>query len=128
MAGPRIDSITCRPTFARAGIIRLCGRMSRMPARYLLSRIEVMSLVLKFDEYPYSGHHSYLEGRASEVLEPEQVLDMLGRRAGYRRFVLDGLKEGHREDYYQVEDQRFLGAEEFSHKVKIKVHEEEIPA
>jgi hypothetical protein len=33
-------------------------------------------------------------------------------------------KEGHREDYYQVEDRRFFGAEEFSHKVKIKVNEE----
>lgn len=101
---------------------------------YLLSLVRYIHLnpiraniVQKFDEYPYSGHHNYLEGRASEVLEPEQVLDMLGGRAGYRRFVLEGLKEGHREDYYQVEDQRFLGAEEFSHKVKIKVNEVEIP-
>ena len=101
---------------------------------YLLSLVRYIHLnpiraniVQKFDEYPYSGHHSYLEGRASEVLEPEPVLDMLGGRAGYRRFVLEGLEEGHREDYYQVEDQRFLGAEEFSHKVKIKVNEEEIP-
>lgn len=36
-----------------------------------------------------SGHHNYLEGRASEVLEPEKVLDMIGGRAGYRRFVLE---------------------------------------
>ena len=46
--------------------------------------------------------------------------------AGYRRFVLEGLKEGHRRDYYQVEDQRFLGAEEFAQKLKRKVNEEEI--
>jgi len=67
-----------------------------------------------------------LEGGGSEVLEPGRVLDLLGGRAGYRRFVLEGLKEGHREDYYQVEDQRFLGAEEFAQKLKRKVNEEEI--
>jgi hypothetical protein len=76
---------------------------------------------------PTAAHHNYLAGRASEVLAPERVLDMVGGRAGYRRFVLDGLKEGHREDYYRVEDQRFLGAEEFAQKLKSKVNEEEIP-
>ena len=72
------------------------------------------NMVQKLDAYPYSGHRHYVEGRVSEVLEPGRVLDLLGGRAGYRRFVLEGLKEGHREDYYQVEDQRFLGAEEFA--------------
>jgi chromosomal replication initiation ATPase DnaA len=52
---------------------------------------------------------------------------MMGGRAGYRRFVLEGIKDGHREDYYRVEDQRFLGAEEFAHKLKSKVNEEEMP-
>ena len=101
---------------------------------YLLSLVRYIHLnpiranmVRKLDEYPYSGHPNYVEGRASEVLEPGRVLDMLGGRAGYRRFVLEGLKDGHREDYYQVEDQRFLGAEEFAQKLKRKVNEEEIP-
>jgi putative transposase len=84
------------------------------------------NMVQKLDAYPYSGHRHYVEGRVSEVLEPGRVLDLLGGRAGYRRFVLEGLKEGHREDYYQVEDQRFLGAEEFAQKLKRKVNEEEI--
>jgi hypothetical protein len=52
---------------------------------------------------------------------------MVGRWAGYRRFVHEGLKDGHREDYYQVEDQRFLGAEKFAEKLKRKANEEEIP-
>jgi len=100
---------------------------------YLLSLVRYIHLnpiranrVQKLDEYPYSGHRHYVEGRVSEVLEPGRVLDLLGGRAGYRRFVLEGLKEGHREDYYQVEDQRFLGAEEFAQKLKRKVNEEEI--
>jgi hypothetical protein len=59
----------------------------------------------------------------SEVLEPGRVLDRLGGRTGYRRFVLQGLKDGHREDYYEVEDQRFLGAEEFAQKLKRKVRD-----
>ena len=84
-------------------------------------------MVRKLEEYPYSGHRHYVEGGVSEVLEPGRVLDLLGGRAGYRRFVLEGLKEGHREDYYQVEDQRFLGAEEFAQKLKLKVNEQEMP-
>ena len=101
---------------------------------YLLSLVRYIHLnpiranmVRKVDQYPYSGHRNYVEGRVSDVLEPGRVLDMLGGRAGYRRFVLEGLKDGHREDYYQVEDQRFLGAEEFAQKLKRKVNEEEIP-
>jgi putative transposase len=101
---------------------------------YLLSLVRYIHLnpiranmVQKLDEYPYSGHRNYAESRVSEVLEPGRVLDMLGGRTGYRRFVLEGLKDGHREDYYQVEDQRFLGAAEFAQKLKRKVNEEEIP-
>jgi len=101
---------------------------------YLLSLVRYIHLnpiranrVQKLDEYPYSGHRHYVEGRVSEVLEPGRVLDRLGGRTGYRRFVLQGLKDGHREDYYEVEDQRFLGAEEFAQKLKRKVNEEEIP-
>ena len=50
------------------------------------------NMVQKLDAYPYSGHRHYVEGRVSEVLEPGRVLDLLGGRAGYRRFVLEGLK------------------------------------
>ena len=102
--------------------------------QYLVSLVRYIHLnpiranmVQNLDEYPYSGHRSYAEGRVSEVLEPRRVLDMLGGRAGYRRFVQEGLKDGHREDYYRVEDQRFLGAEEFAQKLKRKSNEEEIP-
>jgi hypothetical protein len=72
------------------------------------------------DEYPYSGHREYCGARASEVLEPSRVLEMLGGRAACRRFVQDGLKDGHREDYYDVIDERFLGDEHFAEKLKVK--------
>jgi putative transposase len=66
-------------------------------------------LVQKPDDYAYSGHREYCGTRASEVLELDRVLDMLGGRAAYRRFVQEGLRDGHREEYYDVIDQRFLG-------------------
>lgn len=98
---------------------------------YLLSLVRYIHLnpirakiVQKLDEYPYSGHRHYAGSGVSEVLEPSRVLDMLGGRAGYRRFIQDGLTEGHREEYYQVVDQRFLGDEGFTEKLKSKSDEE----
>jgi putative transposase len=85
-------------------------------------------LVHKLDDYPYSGHGDYAVSRASEVLEPSRVLDMLGGRAGYRKFVQEDMKDGHREEYYDVIDQRFLGEERFVEKLKVQADEEpEIP-
>ena len=43
---------------------------------------------------------------------------MLGGRVAYRRFVQEGLRDGHREEYYDVIDQRFLGEEGFIEKLK----------
>ena len=63
--------------------------------------------------YRYSGDHVYLQGKATETIDPTTVLSMLGGKQAYRRFVQDGLREGHKEEYYAVEDQRFLGAEGF---------------
>ena len=63
--------------------------------------------------YRYSGDHVYLQGKATETIDPATVLSMLGGKQAYRRFVQDGLREGHKEEYYAVEDQRFLGAEGF---------------
>jgi REP-associated tyrosine transposase len=47
---------------------------------YLLSLVRYIHLnpiraniVQKFDEYPYSGHHNYLEGRASEILADRKL-------------------------------------------------------
>ena len=47
-------------------------------------------------------------------LNPVRVL---GGKQAYRRFIRDGLSEGHNEEYYAVEDQRFLGAEGFGEKL-----------
>ncbi len=50
----------------------------------------------------------------------------MGGRARYREFVSGGMKDGHREEYYEVSDQRFLGAEGFGEKLQDE-HEEARP-
>jgi chromosomal replication initiation ATPase DnaA len=59
-----------------------------------------------------------LEGNVTETIDPRQVLGMLGGKARYRAFVRDGIKEGHKEEYYEAEDQRFLGTEGFAEKLR----------
>jgi putative transposase len=69
------------------------------------------------DRYRHSGHHAYLQGKATEIIDPGKVLSMLGGKGAYRRFVHDGVGDGHKEEYYAVEDQRFLGGEGFGEKM-----------
>ena len=87
---------------------------------YLLQLIRYIHLnpvragiVKEPEQYGYSGHRAYLEGKATEVIDPRKVLGLMGGKARYRSFVSGGMKDGHKEEYYEVEDQRFLGAEGF---------------
>jgi len=70
-------------------------------------------LVARPEEYPYSRHQVYLRGKATAILDPTWGLALCGGRRAYHRFVYEGLAEGHREDYYALIDQRFLGTETF---------------
>ena len=97
---------------------------------YLLQLIRYIHLnpvragmVKEPDQYLYSGHRAYMEGKATEVIDPRKVLALMGGKAGYRGFIGNGMKEGHKEEYYDVEDQRFLGAEGFGEKLQDE-HEE----
>jgi hypothetical protein len=45
------------------------------------------------------------------------ILDLLGGKRAYKRFVLAGMSEDHNKGYYTVEDQRFLGDERFGEEV-----------
>jgi hypothetical protein len=77
--------------------------------------------------YLYSGHKAYAEGKATELIDPRQVLGMLEGKARYRRFVSDGIKDGHKEEYYEAEDQRFLGSEGFGEKLREREKEPRLP-
>lgn len=81
-------------------------------------------LVKSVEQYPYSGHHCYMAGKPTEMMDPTPVLKLFGGVKAYRRFVQDGMADGHREDYYDVEDQRFLGAGGFGERMRAEVEEE----
>ncbi|MGH7888113.1 MAG: REP-associated tyrosine transposase, partial [Candidatus Binatia bacterium] len=70
------------------------------------------------EQFFYSGHRAYVEGEATEVIDPRKALGLMGGRARYRAFIRDGMKQGHKEEYYEVMDQRFLGAEGFGEKLQ----------
>ena len=81
---------------------------------YLLELIRYIHLnpvragmVRNVEEYRYCGHYVYIQGKATEIIDPTKVLSILGGKGAYRRFVQDGVGEGHKEQYYEVEDQRF---------------------
>jgi hypothetical protein len=52
-------------------------------------------------------------------------LALLGGKKGYEKFVLDGMNEDHNEQYYAVEDQRFLGEEGFGEAISRAAGEKE---
>lgn len=75
-------------------------------------------LVERPEQYKYSSHCVFLKGKPTNVVDPTFVLKVMGGRKSYERFVLDGLWEGHREEYYELRDQQILGADEFARELK----------
>ncbi len=74
-------------------------------------------------EYAWSSHGAYLKGNGKGWIAVEKVLRQWGKSraqavGGYRRFVLDGLTDGHRDDLYQVVDQRYLGDDGFVERIE----------
>ena len=65
-----------------------------------------------------------MAGKPTEIMDPTAVLKLFGGVKAYRRFVRDGIADGHREDYYEVEDQRFLGSGGFGQKMRAEVEQE----
>jgi hypothetical protein len=82
-------------------------------------------MVKKPEQFSYSGHAEYCGSKKTEIIDPSLVLELLGGRKAYQRFVLDGIGEGRKEEYYEVEDQRFLGQEGFGDKIKTELAKEE---
>ena len=77
-------------------------------------------------DYLWSSHRAYVGDKAGVGIAVEEILSCWSKRknqavAAYERFVLDGIKQGHQEDYYQVKEQRYLGDEEFVDRVERRV-------
>jgi REP element-mobilizing transposase RayT len=77
--------------------------------------------------YRYSGHLAYAEGKASEIIDPRPVLGLLGGSSRYREFVNNGIRGGHKEEYYETQDQRFLGPAGFGEKLRERQDEPRPP-
>lgn len=74
------------------------------------------------EEYLWSSHNAYLGKESLPCLYIDTLLDHFGTavtesRGGYRRFMLDGLGEGHRPEFHGTgDDSRLLGNDSFVEK------------
>jgi len=98
-------------------LLTLIRYIHRNPVRAKLAR--------RAEEYRYTADRNYRQGVVDGVVEPGAVLGVLGGPRGYRELMREGEQEGHRDDYYAVEDQRFLGAKGFGEKLKKKYEEQQ---
>ena len=106
----------------------LCDRDSYLLelVRYLHLNPERMQSPLDAGKYRWSSHGAYL---GKEVLVQVETAPVLGEfaktvekaRLGYLKFIADGKGTGHRLDYYDVRDQRFLGDERFVEEIEQRV-------
>jgi putative transposase len=78
--------------------------------------------------FRYSSHHAYLGMDEGWLVDADPVLRHFGAtktlaRERFEMFVNEGLKFGHREEFYGGKEGRILGAEEFVETTKKRVGE-----
>jgi len=87
--------------------------------RYIHNNPVRAGMVAEPADYQWSSHRVYLGKETIPFLTTDFVLRQFGdkiisSRKGYRDFVLKGVTEGHRSDFYQGDnDSRILGDDEF---------------
>jgi len=74
------------------------------------------------ENYQHSSHRVYLGIDKSEVIDPSFVLkqfsgSLSAAKKSYKSFVMEGIRQGRRDDLYKVSDQRILGDEAFYKEV-----------
>ncbi len=74
-------------------------------------------------EYRWTSYGSYRKGGEEGIVDVEPVLrqfsvDKAKAVRRYEQYVVGHMGDGHREEFYKVEDQRFLGSEGFSDRVQ----------
>ena len=84
-------------------------------------------------KYRWSSHRAYLGEKTAVQINTKLVLGQFGRasaqaRHAYRKFMEEGIGQGHIDQYYEVIDQRFLGDEEFIEKVDKRTQGREVEA
>lgn len=98
----------------------LCDKESYLLelTRYLHLNPVRAKIVRRPDEYPWSSYHAYFGRREQVDVDTHPVLIQFGAtvkagRERYRRFVLEGMADGHRSEYYAGIEGRMLGSEQF---------------
>ena len=74
-------------------------------------------------EYRWTSYGSYLNGGKMGIVDVGPVLGQFSADKGkavraYEQYVLDHTGDGHRGEFYKVEDQRFLGSEGFADRIR----------
>jgi putative transposase len=74
------------------------------------------------EDYPRSSHRVYLSIDKSEMIDSSFVLKQFSgklsaSKKSYKSFVMEGIRQGRRDDLYKVSDQRILGDEAFHKEV-----------
>lgn len=102
----------------------LCDRDSYLVEliRYLHLNPVRAGMVSDPKRYQWSSHGKYLQGKSDAGLAVDKGLRLWGgqRRAAlkaYERFIGEGMKQGHREEYYEVKEQQYLDGDEFVESV-----------
>jgi len=108
----RYKAILCQ---AEAYLLELVRYLHLNPLR--------AGLAATVDDYQWTSHPVYLGGRDAAGVSVEAVLQEFSATrsravAAYRRFVVEGLPAGHRDDLYAVVAQRFLGDERFVERIE----------
>ena len=73
---------------------------------------------IRAEHQSFRPNQTYLGIKPIEAIDPTKILKLFGGRGAYRRFILESLGGGHKEEYYDVDDQRFLGPEGFGDKIQ----------
>lgn len=99
---------------------------------YLLELIRYIHLnpvrakiVMKPEEYLWTGHLSYLGRGEDDLIDEGFVLGQFSgnkslARRRYRQFIWEGIQDGHQGKYYKVKDQRYLGEDSFINQIETK--------
>jgi REP element-mobilizing transposase RayT len=111
----------------------LCDKDSYLVelSRYLHLNPVRAKMVKDPGDYLWSSYRCYLSGGSKQPwLETSGVLRQFSPTLGeakklYRKFVLEGMDEGHKEEYYDLLDGRFLGDRQFAQEVKSQAGDEE---
>ena len=79
-------------------------------------------------QYPWSSYRFYVREAKERLVDGDFLLAQFSNKKAtakreYSRFVRSRISQGHREDFYELMDQRFLGTDEFVEDIRRDLNE-----